>query len=120
MTPKTKKNNNDAVAQAWKEYEGTVVKTRKPYEDAIKKEHPLSELGPASKALLERINTSFGYVMIGSLISWTREKTGLGHTEQWWYCRLMALALEGRIEAKVYRTGDKLAIMFRKKQEIEG
>ncbi len=80
----------------------------------------MSELGPASKALLERINTSFGYVVLGTLISWTREKTGLGHTEQWWYIRLMALALEGRIDAKVYRKGDKIAIMFRKKQETEG
>ncbi len=117
MTPKTKKNDNDAVAQEWRDYEGNVVSARKPYEDAVKKEQPLSELGPASKALLERINTSFGYVMIGTLISWTREKTELGQNEQWWYRRLMALALEGRIDAKVFRTGDKIVIMFRKKKE---
>jgi len=120
VTPKTKKNDNDAVVQAWKDYEGTVVKTRKPYEDAIKKEQTLSELGPASKALLERVNMSFSTVEIGTLVSWARAKTGLGHSSYWWYRRLMALALEGRIEAKVYRTGDKVAIMFRKKQETEG
>ncbi|GAG94317.1 unnamed protein product, partial [marine sediment metagenome] len=45
--------------------------------------------------------------------------TRLGHTENWWYRRLVALALEGRIDSRVYRTGDKVAIMFRKKKETE-
>jgi len=117
MTPKPKTSSYDDIKQEWRDYEGNVVSARKPYENAIKKEQPLSELGPASKALLERINTSFGYVVIGTLISWTREKTGLGQTEQWWYRRLMALVLEGRIDSKVFRTGDKVAIMFRKKKD---
>ena len=79
----------------------------------------VKELGPASKALLERINISFGYVEFGTLVSWARVKTGLGHGSNWWYRRLVALALEGHIDAKVYRTGDKIAILFKKK-EAEG
>ena len=76
----------------------------------------VKELGPASKALLERINISFGYVEFGTLVSWARVKTGLGHGSNWWYRRLVALALEGHIDAKVYRTGDKIAILFKKKE----
>lgn len=79
----------------------------------------MKELGPGSLALLDRVNLAFGYVEIGTLISWARAKTGLGHTSHWWYRRLVALALEGRIEAKVYRTGDQIAIKFRRLQEHE-
>lgn len=79
----------------------------------------MSDLGPASKALLERVNTSFGFVELGTLISWARAKTGLGHSNNWWYRRLVALALEGRIDYRVYRTGDKVAILFRKKKEAD-
>ena len=74
------------------------------------------ELGPASKALLDRVNLSFGYVEIGTIISWARKKTGLGHGKDWWYRRLVALAIEGYIEAKVHRTGDDIAILFKKKE----
>jgi len=80
----------------------------------------LSELGPGSKALLDRVNLSFGYVALGDLVSWARAKTGLGHGSNWWYRRLVALALEGHIDAKVYRTGDQIAILFRRKKEAEG
>uniref|UniRef100_A0A6M3X762 Uncharacterized protein n=1 Tax=viral metagenome TaxID=1070528 RepID=A0A6M3X762_9ZZZZ len=80
----------------------------------------MSELGPASKALLEHINRSFGYVELGYLISWAKAKTGLRHGPIWWQRRLVALALEGYIDAKVYRTGDRLAILFRRKEEAEG
>jgi len=76
----------------------------------------LGELGPASKALLERINCSFGYVELGTLVSWARAKTGHDHSTDWWYRRLVALALEGHIYAKVHRTGDKVAILFKKKE----
>ena len=79
----------------------------------------VNELGSASKALLERINISFGYVEFGTLVSWARVKTGLGHGSNWWYRRLVALALEGHIDAKVYRTGDKIAILFKKKEAEE-
>ena len=80
----------------------------------------MGELGPASKTLLERVNLSYGYVEQGTLISWARRKTGLRHGSNWWYRRLVALALEGYIDAKVYRTGDKIAILFRRKKEAEG
>jgi len=76
----------------------------------------LSELGPASKALLERVNMSYSYVELGTLVSWARAKTGLGHGSNWWYRRLVALALEGHIDATVYRTGDQIAILFKKKE----
>jgi hypothetical protein len=77
----------------------------------------MSELGPASKALLDRINQSFGYVELGTLISWATAKLGYGHSDRWWYARIVSLALEGRIEAKVYRNGDDIAIKFRRKKE---
>ena len=76
----------------------------------------MSELGPASKALLERVNLSYSYVELGTLVSWARRKTGLGHGGNWWYRRLVALALEGYIDSKVYRTGDQIAILFKKKE----
>ncbi|GAH93961.1 unnamed protein product [marine sediment metagenome] len=78
----------------------------------------MSELG-LSKALLERVNLSYSYVELGTLVSWARRKTGLGHGSNWWYRRLVALALEGYIDSKVYRTGDQIAILFKKK-EAEG
>jgi len=78
----------------------------------------VNELGPASKALLERVNLSFGYVELGTLVSWARRKTGLGHGSNWWYRRLVALALEGHIDAKVHRTGDQIAILFKKKEAM--
>jgi hypothetical protein len=38
----------------------------------------------------------------------------------WSYAATAALALEGYIEAKVYRNGDDIAIKFRRRQEAEG
>ncbi|GAH49731.1 unnamed protein product, partial [marine sediment metagenome] len=54
---------------------------------------------------------------LGTLVSWAKAKTALGHCRIWWYRRIVALALEGHIDAKVNRTGDKLSIRFRRKQE---
>lgn len=79
----------------------------------------MSELGPASKALLDRINQSTWYVELGTLVYWAKRKTGHDHGTYWWYRRIVALALEGRIEAKVYRDGDQVAIKFRRKKEAE-
>ena len=79
----------------------------------------MSELGPASKALLDRITESFGYGELGALIYWAKTKTGYHHSEAWWYRRIVALALEGYIEAKVYRNGDDVALRFRRRQEDE-
>ena len=78
----------------------------------------MSELGPASKALLERVNLSYSYVELGTLISWARAKTALSHGHTWWYRRLVALALEGHIDAKVHRDGDQIAILFKKKEAM--
>jgi len=106
------------IKQSWLDYEEEVHRARKPYQNAIKKQISKKEdLGPASKAILERINHSFGNISLGDCINWCRKKTRLGHTEYWWYRRIMALALEGHIEARVYRTGDKVTTLFRKKRE---
>lgn len=78
------------------------------------------ELGPGSQALLDRINTWRSWAAQGTIIAWAREKTGLDHSIGWWYRRLVALAIEGRVEAKVHRTGDQVAILFRRLQEAEG
>ena len=120
MTPNSKTPSEEDIIQKWRDYEGNVVRERKLYEDAIKKEKPLSELGPASKALLERVNTSFGNITIEDTIVWAKRKTKLSHDDQWWYRRLVALALEGYIDTRVYRTGDKITILFRKKKEAGG
>jgi hypothetical protein len=77
----------------------------------------MSKLGPASKILLDRINQSTRYVELATLVSWAMAKTGYEHWDNWWYRRIVALALEGRIEAKVYRNGDDIAIKFRRKKE---
>ena len=106
------------IKQSWLDYEGEVVSARKPYQNAIKKQMSKKEdLGPASKALLERINHSFGTISLNDCITWCRKKTKISHTEYWWYRRLTALALEGYIEARVYRSGDKVITLFRKKRE---
>ncbi|GAH81003.1 unnamed protein product [marine sediment metagenome] len=78
----------------------------------------VNDLGPASKALLERVNMSYSYVELGTLISWAKTKTGLGHGRIWWYRRLVALALQGYIDAKVHRDGDQIAILFKKKEAM--
>ena len=117
MTPNSNKSSSEEIIQSWKDYEGDVASARKPYEDVVKKEQKLGELGPASKALLQHVNASFGIITLGDSIEWARKKTKLVHDKQWWYQRLIALALEGRIDYRVYRTGDKVTFTFRKKRE---
>jgi len=77
----------------------------------------LSELGPVSQAILDHVNDAFGYVAIIRMIYKVSRKTGIPHTEPWYFRRLVALALEGRIEARVFRTGDDVPIKFRRIQE---
>jgi len=77
----------------------------------------VSELGPVSQAILDHVNWSFGYVELFRVIDEAARRTGARHTENWYFRRLVALALEGHIEAKVYRTGDQLAFRFRRLPE---
>jgi len=79
----------------------------------------VSDLGPVSQAILNHVNGSFGYIEFFRMINLVALKTGAKHTTNWYFRRLVALTLEGRIEAKVYRTGDKVAIRFRRLQEDE-
>jgi len=37
ITPKTKKRSSEDIIQEWRDYEGTVAKARKPYNEAIAK-----------------------------------------------------------------------------------
>lgn len=79
----------------------------------------MSDLGPVSQAILEYVNSAFGYIILFKMIYEVSKKTNVSHTDSWYFRRLVALALEGRIEARVYRTGDNVAIQFRCLQEDE-
>lgn len=75
------------------------------------------KLGPVSKALLDIVNKTFGYVNLGKLHYEVFNRTGEHRTDNWIFRRLVALALEGHIEGVVYRNGDKVTIRFRRKKE---
>ena len=77
----------------------------------------MSELGPISEAILDYVNAAYGYIILFRMISEVARITGTSHTNHWYFRRLVALALEGRIEVRVYRTGDDLAIRFRSLQD---
>ena len=74
----------------------------------------VSELGPISQAILDYVNQAFGYVDFFRVVNWAERETGASHTDNWYFRRLVALALECRIEVRVYRTGDDLAFRFRR------
>jgi len=76
----------------------------------------MSELGPVSQAILEYINERPGYIEIFRMINAVARKTGESHSHKWYRTQLMGLTLEDRIEARVQRTGDKIAILFKKKE----
>jgi len=77
----------------------------------------VSELGPVSQAILDYVQDRPGYIQIFRMIHAVSRKTGTSHTTPWYFRRLVALALEGHIEARVFRTGDDVAIKFRRLQE---
>ncbi len=79
----------------------------------------MSKLGPISQAILDHIDMRKGYIVIFDMLHRVSRKTGTSHTEPWYFRRLVALAFEGRIEARVFRTGDAVAIKFRRLQEAE-
>ena len=80
----------------------------------------MGELGPVSQAILNYIDRRDGYIELFKMICEVSRKTGTYHTDNWYFRRLVALSIEGRIEAKVYRTGDKVPIRFRRLQEAGG
>ena len=79
----------------------------------------MGELGPVSKAILDYVETSRGEVAIFSMINRVSRVTGTSHTSPWFFRRLVALTLEGWIDAKVHRTGDDVVIRFRSLPEAE-
>jgi len=72
-----------------------------------------------SQAILDYVNDAFGYIALFKMYRQVSRKTGTSHTMPWYFRRLVALALEGRIEARVFRTGDDMAIKFRRLQKDE-
>lgn len=77
----------------------------------------MSELGPVSEAILDYVNSAFGSIIFFKMIYEVTRTTGVSHTDNWYFRRLVALALEGRIEGRVYRTGDKVTVRFRRLQD---
>ncbi len=82
----------------------------------------MRELGPVSHAILDYVNSSFGSIIFFRMIDEVARTTGASHTNNWYFRRLVALALEGRIEGRIYRTGDNVGIRFRSLQDngLEG
>jgi len=110
---------DDNIARIKREYLAygkKVARSRKPYEDALKKE-AFTPLGPASQALLDYINNSNGQVVLGDCIRVVREKVNVWHNRDWWKTRIQALATAGRIHATVYRDGVKVTTIYRTKLE---
>jgi len=79
----------------------------------------MSELGPASKALLDVVNETFGFISQYDTIAEAATRTDVWHSENWWFRRLVALALESRIEVHLHREGDSVAFRFRRRQEAK-
>jgi len=77
----------------------------------------MSNLGPVSQAILEYVNEYPGYIELFRMIALVSQKTGERHMSKWYFRRLVALALDGLIEANVYRgNNDYVNIRFRRRQ----
>ena len=77
----------------------------------------MTELGPISQSILDYVNSAFGSIVFFEMIHEVARTTGASHTNNWYFRRLVALALEGRIEGRVYRAADKVTVRFRRLQE---
>ncbi len=76
----------------------------------------LKPLGPASQALLDYINNTKCQIVLKDCIQNVQKKTNIWQDRDWYRIRINALALEGHIHATVYRNGDKLTMIYRKKE----
>ena len=77
----------------------------------------MSELDAASQAILDFIQERRGYVEVYRMIRYVEKRTGERHPlTTWWFRRLAALALEGRITGTVHRS-KSLVIRFRRIEE---
>lgn len=80
----------------------------------------MSELGPVSQAILEYVNSKPGFISFWNMIITVSKEENVNHTSPWWFRRLIALALEGHIEATVYHLPDNnLSFKFRHLQEAK-
>jgi len=79
----------------------------------------VADLGPISQAILDYINERPGYIEIFRMINYVSKRTKESHSHKWYRTQLTGLALEGRIDAHVQRTGDKIAIRWRRIEEKE-
>jgi len=79
----------------------------------------VSDLDSISQAILDYVKASYGYIAISGMIDQIARVTGVRHANEWYFRRLVALALEGHIEAKVSRACNQLFIKFRRLQEGE-
>ena len=116
MSKDTSADQNVArIKKEYLDYGKEVTRLRKPYVDAVKKE-ALKPLGPASLALLERINKESEVVDTLAVIAWAKHKTGIKQNEYWWFRRIVALAAEERIKFGVERTLDITYVYFQRKE----
>jgi len=79
----------------------------------------MAELGPVSQAILDYIEERPYYIEIFRMINHVRKATGESHSHKYYRTQLTALTLEGRIEGRVQRSGDKIAIRWRRLSEKE-
>lgn len=79
----------------------------------------MSDLDAASQAMLDFIQERRGYVEVYRMIRYVEQRTGERHPlTTWYFRRLAALALEGRIKGTVNR-GKSLVIRFRRIEETD-
>lgn len=76
----------------------------------------MSELGPVSQGILDYVNQHFDYIGFYRLSGEVTRKTGAHRSSNWYWRRLAALAMEGRIEVEVHRQGDEIDFRFRRLQ----
>lgn len=80
----------------------------------------MSELGPVSQAILEYVNSQPGFISFWHMIRTVSREENVKFHAPWWFRRLVALALEGHIEATVYRRpDDNMSFKYRRLQETE-
>ena len=107
------------IKRGWLAYGKKVVRSRKPHETAVKIK-AFTPLGPASQALLDYINNANSQIVLKDCIRVVQNRVNIwNHNRDWWKTRIQALATEGRINATVYRDGDKVTTIYRKKRVAE-
>ena len=105
------------IKQEWLEYEGEAAHSRMLFNNAVKKQLSIDALGPASKALLDYVNENPIQHSSRGCMRALRKQISIWHPDHWWRALLIALWVEGHIDGRIYRKGDKIVWRFRKKPE---